>query len=746
VRINNLSEVVEQLKPYLRQYLEDNGTEFSSTHFTCPNKKMHHNDDKKPSAAFYPTDENYHCFVCNSSGDIFAAAGLLEGMPLEGREFIETVAELARRYDIKLDVEEDSVDVQNKKLRTMMELVRDAAYKTYLATPVVLEYVKNRGLSSIQDKIRFGYCNFYKLKTFLESKGYTSRDISDAGLSEMLLNERLLIPVYDVWGRISAFGSRRIVEDDSEKYRNSSTSELYKKSEILFNLHNAKTFETIIVVEGYMDALRLVSEGVNNVVALCGTALSSNHIQTLVKNKVKNLILCLDGDFAGQEATKKILESLIKEESIRTTILELKDDLDPDDFVVKFGVQEFLNQKCQTIFDFKLEKYLASGLDKDIKEDLLTYASGEKSFIEKEHMCKKIAKAAGVKAETVISEIERIERQKLGDYGVTTSDIVSERGSLNREVFLFEQWSQSRGELLGLRIAQYPFMTEKMDGIQSGMYIIAAEENTGKSALTASLMLNLALSNPKKVFVLYFGLDVSNRTLVARMVSNLSGLPINTVSNPKYKIAENPNVTDAQVQLQKRNEAIQAVRELGDSISVKDERSVRSIEDMERLIQVYQQMHETKQLVVIIDSLNQMSTTAKKDTRDIYMFISDKIKEWTVKFDIPVIAISELRKLQHPGMKPTNDDIKEVSDLKYDADVTILLYNEMHSLRDSEKVFVSDSGLVYPIVEGIVFKNKLSGFKGSFWWKFYTDLSRYEECTREEMQKYAQLGFTQRKR
>jgi len=746
MRINNLSDVIEELKPYLRQYLEESGAEFIGDHFTCPNKKLHKNEDQKPSASFYPDESHFHCFVCNSNGDIFTAAGMLEGLPLEGRDFIETVKILADRYGITLQVEEDSVDIQNKKLRGMLELIKEASHKTFLATPSALEYVKGRGLESIQTKIRFGYCNFQKLKNFLETKGYSSRDLNDAGLSETLLNERLLIPIYDVWGRITAFGSRRLQEDSSEKYRNSSTSELFKKSEVLFNLYNAKAYETIIIVEGYMDALKMMSVGINNVVALCGTALSSFHIQLLVKNKVKHLILCLDGDYAGQEATKTILEVLQNEESLKTSILELPDDLDPDDFITKFGKEEFLAQKTKSIFDFKLAKYIESGLDTSIKEDLLLYASEEKSFIEKEHMCKKIAKAANVKTETVISEIERVERKKLGDYGVTTSDIVSERGSLHREVFLFEQWAQARGKLLGLNIAQYPFMTEKMDGIQSGMYIIAAEENTGKSALTCSLMLNIALSNPRKVCVLYFGLDVSNRTLVARMVSNLSGLPINTVSNPKYKIMENPEVSNGEELLKRRNEAIQAVRELSDTISVKDEKSVRSIEDMERLIQVYQQMHEGKQLVVIIDSLNQMSTSAKKDTRDIYMYISDKIKEWTIKYDIPVIAISELRKLQHPGMKPTNDDIKEVSDLKYDADVTILLYNELHSLRDSEKVFVAESGLVYPIVEGIVFKNKLSGFKGSFWWKFYTDLSRYEECTRDEMQKYSQLGFAQRKR
>jgi replicative DNA helicase len=160
------------------------------------------------------------------------------------------------------------------------------------------------------------------------------------------------------------------------------------------------------------------------------------------------------------------------------------------------------------------------------------------------------------------------------------------------------------------------------------------------------------------------------------------------------------------------------------------------MEDMDRLIKVYQHLIDNKQLVVIVDSLHCINTTAKRETRDIMMYISDKLKEWTTKFDVPVIAISELRKLQHPGMKPTNDDLKEVSDLKYDADATILLYNELHSRRESERTFVGSNGMVYPVVELIFYKNKTSGFKGTLFYKFYTDTSKFEECSIDEHRQY----------
>jgi len=737
MKVKNLNNVIEQLKPFLKDYLETQGTEFTRSHFTCPNRVWHKNNDAKPSCAFYPDESSFHCFSCGKNGSIFDAANLLEGLPLEGSEFIETVVELAKRFNITVEIEEDSVDKYQTKLKTLLELVRDVAYKTYLSNNEIREYVKKRGVSEIEDKVKFGYLKYDSLLPFLTTKGYTENDIKEAGLFRELLNERLIIPIYDSFNRLVAFGSRKIKEDQSERYYLSSTCQVYKKSEILFNFNNSKQYETIYIVEGFLDAFQLIKNGIPNVVAVCGDAISYKHIRLLVKYKVKKVILLFDSDNAGKEATKSAISALSKTPELEVYIKELSDAKDPDEYLLKYGKDKFLQLPESSMFDYKLKKYIDSNLDKNLKEDLLQFISEEQSFIEKEHMCKKLAKAASVKTETVLSEIERIEKVKLGDYGVTTSDIVNEKDTLNKEIFLFESWSESRGKLLGLNIAQWPIMTEKLDGFQNALFIVAAEENTGKSALTCSLSLNLALSNPGKVFILYFGLDVSNRTMIARMVANLSGLPINTVSNPKYKILENPTIINKEELMKIREEKINQIRLLSDTISIKDEKTIRSIEDMERLIKVYLKAYEGKQLVVIIDSLNQMHTAVKKETRDIYMYISDKLKEWTVKFDIPVIAISELRKLAHPGMRPTNDDIKEVSDLKYDADVTILLYNELHSKRDSStRTFIGEGGIVYPIVELIFYKNKTSEFKGTLFYKFYTDTSRIEECTIEEMRKY----------
>ena len=733
MKVKNLDKVLLQLKPKLKEYLEEQDTTFIKEKFTCPNKKDHKREDVIPSAAFFPDENSFNCFVCHAHGDIINAANYLEGLPTEGSDFINTVITLAQRYGIECQIEEEDADFYNRKIKEMMKLIGQIVYKTYSQQSDMINYVKSRGWENLESKYKFGYCNYQKLVEFLKSKGYTEKDIVDgAGLFEGQFNNRLLIPIYDEYGLLAGFSGRSIDPNcnKSQRYVNSSTSLIYKKQDILFNFNYVRSkFDTIYIVEGYADTLTLIKNGIENVVAICGTALSDKHLQLLVKYKIKKVILCLDNDAAGITETNKLLDILRKIPEFQVYVKSLKKfkEKDPDEFIIKQGVNKFLEQPNQTLFEYKLEQHKQSGMDKTTRAEILSIIVDETSHIEKEHMCKLMAKEIGVKTETVINEIEKLEKVKLGDYDVTTADIINERDSLRKEVILFENWAQTRGDLLGMHMI-FPLMTEKLDGLQNGLMIVAAEENVGKSAFVLQIAINVVKANPRKVFVLYFGLDLCNRTLVARIIANSTGIPINAISRPKT----HPLIKDNE-ELQKiRTDAVSNLISFSDSFAIKDESSIRSIEEMERLIKVYQKAYSDRQLIVIVDSLNKMNTRTKSETRDLYMYISDRLKKWTTWFSIPVIAISELRKLPRPGMRPTNDDIKECSDLKYDANCTILLYNELHSRRTSENVFVGKDGKVYPIVEVMVFKNNLSDFKGTLYYKFYTDICKVEEMTIEE--------------
>lgn len=732
MRLKNLDSVLKLLKPKLREYLEEHNTKFTRDKFTCPNKLLHRNDDQTPSAAFFPNDEHFNCFVCHAHGDIITASNFMEGYSIEGSDFIDTVVLLAQKYGIECEIEEDDFDKRLRKIREMLNLILAATHKTFQSQPSIVEYVRSRHWDP--SKYKFGYCNWSNLVKFIESKKYTMKDLTEgAGLFEQLVDRRLLIPIYDEVGRVVGFTGRSVEAncEKSQRYVNPMTSLVYKKSDILFNMQNIRSkYDTVYVVEGYADALTLMNHGIENVIALCGTAISEKHIIQLVKHKIRNVILCLDNDAAGLLGTQEVAETLRKIGEFQTFVKQIPDKKDPDEFIVSNGVEAFLAISNCRLFDFKLAELKGSNFDKAKREHVLKMVAEEVSHIEKEHMCKKLAKELGVKAETVIQEIEKLEKAKLGDWEPTTNDIVNERDNLKREVIAFENWAQTRGELLGLNTL-FPLLTEKLDGLQNGLILVAAEENVGKSAFVLSLALNVIKANPRKVFVLYFGLDLNNRTLVARSLANISGLPINACSRPKT----HPLMLSNDENVKKRSEAENYLMSLNDSFSIKDENHIRSIEEMERLIKVYRKAYPDKQILTIVDSLNKINASTKRDTRDLYMYISDRLKKWSTWFDIPVIAISELRKLSHPGARPTNDDIKEVSDLKYDANVTLLLYNELHSRRTHENVFVDKNSVVQPIVEVTVYKNNLSDFKGTLYYKFYTNICRVEECSMEEHRK-----------
>ena len=109
MKIRDLDDLIARIKPHFREYLEMFGTEFNTSHFTCPNRLEHKNEDNKPSAAFYPGPDGFKCFGCESSGDIFTAAHYLEGKPLSGKEFVtDNVLYLAEVFCEDYEVEEQT--------------------------------------------------------------------------------------------------------------------------------------------------------------------------------------------------------------------------------------------------------------------------------------------------------------------------------------------------------------------------------------------------------------------------------------------------------------------------------------------------------------------------------------------------------------------------------------------------------------------------------------------------------------
>ncbi|XTZ12567.1 MAG: DNA primase, partial [cyanobacterium endosymbiont of Rhopalodia inflata] len=210
----------------------------------------------------------------------------------------------------------------------------------------------------------------------VEEAGVISLSKSGSGYYDQFRN-RLIIPITDIQGRVIGFGSRTLGGDEQPKYLNSPETTLFKKSHTLFALYQAKnsirSFDKVVVVEGYFDAIALHALGITNTVASLGTALSKVQLKQLLKyTDSKQVILNFDSDIAGKKATQRAIsdvESLVYSEQVQLRVLSFKNAKDADDFLRANpnSVETFhkLIDNAPLWFDWQLQQLL---VNKDLKK------------------------------------------------------------------------------------------------------------------------------------------------------------------------------------------------------------------------------------------------------------------------------------------------------------------------------------------------------------------------------------------
>lgn len=356
--------------------LKSRGNEFQGL---CP----FHNE-KSPSFTVNDLKGFYHCFGCQAHGDIISFV-----MNVEGFDFKDAVVKLADDFGIpvpqvKFDaVKEDKLDRDYLILEKACIFFEKNLYETQGFE--ARNYLKKRNLNSaIAKKFRLGFApNSYEaLTNFLKAENFTEVEISRTGIIGQndkkkfydKFRNRVMFPITDKKNRVIAFGGRTI-GDDMPKYLNSSETDLFKKNQTLYNLFFARkpifAKGMAVVVEGYMDAISLAANGVENVVAGLGTALGVEHLKELFYATDK-IVICLDGDAAGIRAAKRVSEIALPLINAKKNIAFsiLPNQMDPDDFVKTFGAAElekvFANATplSESLFDFAL---IELGIDRSKK-------------------------------------------------------------------------------------------------------------------------------------------------------------------------------------------------------------------------------------------------------------------------------------------------------------------------------------------------------------------------------------------
>lgn len=323
--------------------------------------------EKTPSFVVDPVRQTWRCYgSCATGGDVLNFA-----MRQHGWTFTEALRELASQTGVQLKArtpEQLQADERHEFLRGLLHSAAEQ-YHRWLIQPdsvpgnhaqaarSVLDYVrKKRALTDdtiIKFQLGFAPPEWSELLTTMKQIGYTEADMIDAGMAVRSdagrvydrFRNRLMIPIRDDRGRVVGFGARALDPDDNPKYLNTPETPVFNKSRTLFALDTAKgtirDTGTVVIVEGYLDAIQAQQAGYGNVVAQMGTALTDAQLQLVAPRYAQRVLLALDSDAAGQNATMRSLEVARRALSqdyagrmqIDMRVLSIPGAKDPDDLI-----------------------------------------------------------------------------------------------------------------------------------------------------------------------------------------------------------------------------------------------------------------------------------------------------------------------------------------------------------------------------------------------------------------------------
>lgn len=325
-------------------------------------------DDHNPSMSVSPEKGVYKCFVCGNAGNVFNFV-----MEYEKVSFYEAVKIVADKIGVSIDI---STSKKENTKKSPLYDIYNIAYKFYqnnLNTVYGKEakkYLLNRKID--EDVIK----NFNiglslsdsELCNALKAKGFKDDDIVSSGVAVQngnniydIYKNRIMFPLYDLEGNVVGFSGRIYNQKSESKYINTKETEIFKKGELLYNYHIAKKEarkeKNIIVVEGFMDVIRLSTIGIVNVVATMGTAVTKYQLN-LIQKLAPNITLMFDGDKAGEKATNAFIE-LANGNDSNIKVVRLEDNLDPDEYILTKGKDKMIYNlsHAQSVYDYKLSSY-----------------------------------------------------------------------------------------------------------------------------------------------------------------------------------------------------------------------------------------------------------------------------------------------------------------------------------------------------------------------------------------------------
>lgn len=342
-------------------------------------------EDHSPSMSVSEGKQIYKCFSCGAAGNVFTFVKEYENV-----SFLEAVKIVADKCGLTFNAEiKKTSKVNTNKAEYEIMSLSLKYYQNNLNTEqgkLAKKYLQERDLDDnvIKDfDIGLALSKDQALYKLLLGKKYSIEALLSLGLINRngehisdAFNNRIIFPIHDLEGSPIGFTGRIYEKNDQAKYINSKESPIFKKGQILFNYHRAKNEikrkKEVILVEGNMDAIRMYSSGIKNVVALMGTSLTKEQVN-IIKNLRAKVILMFDNDNAGEIATIQNGDILVSS-GINPYIVRLSGEKDPDEYIIKKGKDAIINNLNNPLnfLDFKL-RYYKKNKDLSKTNDLVKY-------------------------------------------------------------------------------------------------------------------------------------------------------------------------------------------------------------------------------------------------------------------------------------------------------------------------------------------------------------------------------------
>ncbi len=307
--------------------------------------------EKTPSFSVSRKKQFYHCFGCGASGNAISFL-----MDYNHLDFVEAIEDLASFIGVDVPREKNSTYQPRQDFSALYQTLEQVAkfYHATLLSPDgsdARDYLLKRGVSDeISSRYQLGFApdswdelsKHFNPKPLFDSGMLTE---NDSGRRYDRFRNRLMFPIHDRRGRIIGFGGR-VLDASTPKYLNSPETPVFSKSNELYGLHQVLSRqnhpERFVIVEGYMDVIALAQQGIDNAVATLGTSTSQKHIETLFRFS-NELVLCFDGDSAGQKAAWRAMDVIFPalKDNRMIKIMLLPEKEDPDSLVRQHGKHHF---------------------------------------------------------------------------------------------------------------------------------------------------------------------------------------------------------------------------------------------------------------------------------------------------------------------------------------------------------------------------------------------------------------------